>query len=342
MENIIGTEICAGFTERLVKVVQYLELPNTRSIYNAPFEIICWIWFMAYVVNIKIHHNRTSFRNVHVSTLFKALRANYSRFLEVTESYCDAFFTRQLFAIEYSSDKGFYLITKTTVWRELICSITGKCYSMPDSIADTLDKMGFPYFHDNGLLVGPIAFINHQCDCQVSYGFDWQKLKKRKSRSSLYRVTDIVPVYLSWDFARVDLTKDKPLPMHSEIVVKYFEPDDYFAFVNMNDWFDDKCQCANCSQNRSVDMDSDYYDVSKVLTVDLASAVDHMSLMSYNASISKRFKQRAMKKTMYTFSKRPQIIDPVPHKTLTNVVNPFDLWCRDLLLSEKAKKLRLE
>ena len=65
MENIIGTEICAGFTERLVKVVQYLELPNTRSIYNAPFEIICWIWFMAYVVNIKIHHNRTSFRNVH-------------------------------------------------------------------------------------------------------------------------------------------------------------------------------------------------------------------------------------------------------------------------------------
>jgi len=120
--------------------------------------------------------------------------------------------------------------------------------------------------------------------------------------------------------------------MHSEIVVKYFEPDDYFAFVNMNEWFDDKCQCANCSQNRSVDMDSDYYDVSKVLTVDLAPAVDRMSLMSYNASISKRLKQRAMKKTMYTFSKRPRKSEPVPHKTLTNVVNPFDLWCRDLLL----------
>ena len=39
MENIIGTEICAGFTERLLNVVEYLELPNTRSIYNAPFEI---------------------------------------------------------------------------------------------------------------------------------------------------------------------------------------------------------------------------------------------------------------------------------------------------------------
>jgi hypothetical protein len=130
--------------------------------------------------------------------------------------------------------------------------------------------------------------------------------------------------------------------MHSEIVVKYFEQDDYFAFVNMNGWFNDKCQCANCSHNRTVDMDSDYYDVSEVLTVDLAPAVDHMSLISYNASISKRLKHRAMKKTMYTFSKRPQIIDPVPPKTLTNVVNPFDLWCRDLLLSEKAKKLRLE
>ena len=133
---------------------------------------------------------------------------------------------------------------------------------MPDAIADTLDKMGFSYFHDNGLLVGPIAFINHQYDCQVSYGFDWQKLKKRKSRSSSYRVTDVVPVYLSWDFARVDLTKDKPLPMHSEIVVKYFEPDDYFAFVNINEWFDDKCQCANCSQQRSVCYDINE-DISK-------------------------------------------------------------------------------
>ena len=89
-------------------------------------------------------------------------------------------------------------------------------------------------------------------------------------------------------------------------------------------------------------MDSDYYDVAKARAVDFAIAVDRMSLMSYNASISKRLKQRAMKKTMYTFSKRPQIIDPVPPKTLTNVINPFDLWCRDLLLSEKAKKLRLE
>jgi hypothetical protein len=89
-------------------------------------------------------------------------------------------------------------------------------------------------------------------------------------------------------------------------------------------------------------MDSDYYDVSEVLTVDLAPAVDHMSLISYNASISKRFKHRAMKKTMYTFSKRPRQLDPLPDKTLKNVANPFDLWCRDLLLSKKAKKLRLE
>ena len=150
MEHKVGIEICVGLTDRLVNIVKFLELPNTRSIYNAPFEIFCWFWFMAYVVNIKKHHNRTSFRDVHVSTLFKALRANYARFLEVTESYCDAFFTRQLFAVQYSSQKGFYLTTKTTVWRDLICSVTGKCYSMPDAIADTLDKMGFSYFHDNG------------------------------------------------------------------------------------------------------------------------------------------------------------------------------------------------
>ena len=60
MEHTVGIEICAGLTDRLVNIVKFLELPNTRSIYNAPFEIFCWFWFMAYVVNIKKHHNRTS------------------------------------------------------------------------------------------------------------------------------------------------------------------------------------------------------------------------------------------------------------------------------------------
>ena len=87
MENIIGTEICAGFTERLVKVVQYLELPNTCSIYNAPFEIICWIWFMAYVVNIKsttIEHLSGMFMYLRYSKRYGPITVDFLRLPKVT------------------------------------------------------------------------------------------------------------------------------------------------------------------------------------------------------------------------------------------------------------------
>jgi hypothetical protein len=55
---------------------------------------------------------------------------------------------------------------------------------MPLSIMNSLDSMGLYYFHDNGLIVGSVAFVNHECACEISYGFDWPLSIVRKSRIS--------------------------------------------------------------------------------------------------------------------------------------------------------------
>ena len=219
--------------------------------------------------------------------------------------------------MEYNTEKGFHLITKTEVWFDLLCSLSGHCYSMPEIVVNELDKMGCHYFHDNGLLVGPIALINHQCGCAISYEFDWQRLKKKKSRSSACRVTDIVPVYLSYDHARDSAYPSHVLELDSEIVVKYFEPDDYLTFVNMNDWFAGMCKCSNCCsregirkedctilnvQQSSLPSQIFYLKQSSLSTPNLIETNGiHLTQLAYKASISKRFKTRAIKNFFFFF-----------------------------------------
>jgi hypothetical protein len=182
MSKIVFNEINPGFTTLIVSFASYLEKPEVKAIYNAPFEIFCWFWFLAYVINFKRRHNRKAFLKIPKHYLFKTLKSNILRFVDVVDLYCAMFFNRQLFQVNYNVAKGFYLTTKTTLWSQLIHSLTGHCYGMPASVVDALDSMGCHYFHDNGLLVGPIALINHQCDCGVSYGFDWQRAKTKTSR----------------------------------------------------------------------------------------------------------------------------------------------------------------
>jgi hypothetical protein len=75
---------------------------------------------------------------------------------------------------------------------------------MPLLIMNSLDSMGLYYFHDNGLIVGSVAFVNHECACEISYGFDWPLSIVRKSRISDSPLSAVVPIYLSWDFAKVN------------------------------------------------------------------------------------------------------------------------------------------
>ena len=299
-------------------------------------------------------------------TLCKPLRSNYIRFVEVVETYCDSFFTRQQFVIAYTEKKGFYLRSKTAVWLDLICSVRGHCYSMPDTVVDCLDRMGCHYFHDNGLLVGPIALINHRCDCDISYGFDWQRMKKKKTRSSCYRVTDIVPVYLSWDNARIAVSKrPKRLKIGSEIVVKYFEPDNQFANSNIKAWFSGKCHCKRCSDNHSLmeslqvgstAIDAELLDhepgfvcnhqMNMAQSDDLPNAQNVM-VLSYNASPSKRLKQRSLNKTKSVFSRCLKKAKKLARKmTKPKLISlptedPYDLWFGDYLMANKNKKRRL-
>ena len=102
-------EICIGFTDKIIAMVEFLERPSTKVVYNCPFEILCWFWFLAYVLNYKSRHNRVSFKNVPYPTLCKPLRSNYIRFVEVVETYCDSFFTRQQLLVAYTGKKAFIL-----------------------------------------------------------------------------------------------------------------------------------------------------------------------------------------------------------------------------------------
>jgi len=53
------------------------------------------------------------------------------------------------------------------------------------------------YFHDNGLIVGSVAFVNHECACEISYRFDWPLSIVRKARISDSPLSAVVPIYLS-------------------------------------------------------------------------------------------------------------------------------------------------
>ena len=360
------SEICIGFTDKIIAMVEFLESPSTKVVYNCPFEILCWFWFLAYVLNYKSRHNLVAFKNVPYATLCKPLRSNYIRFVQMVETYCESFFMRQQFLVAYTEKKGFYLVSKTSVWLDLICSVRGHCYSMPDTVVECLDRMGCHYFHDNGLLVGPIALINHHCDCDISYGFDWQRMKKKKTRSSCYRVTDIVPVYLSWDHARLPVPKrPKKLKIGSEIVVKYFETDNQFTNSNIRVWFSGKCHCKRCSDNQllmeslqlgSTDIEAELldpepgfrcnHDTNIAPSNDVTNAQKVM-VLSYNASTSKRLKQRSLNKTISMFSLRWKKAKKLANKVTKQKLNslttedPYDVWFGDYLMANKNKKRRL-
>ena len=92
MNTWVKDEICVGFTSRVVGFGRYLELATTKVIYNAPFEIYCWFWFLAYILNFKDRHNKEFFKLIPTSLLFQTLRSNYGKFVDIVENFCDAFF----------------------------------------------------------------------------------------------------------------------------------------------------------------------------------------------------------------------------------------------------------
>ena len=349
----LNEELCVGFTQKAIGFVNFLELPTTRKLYNAPLTIYCWFWFLAYIINYKDRHNNTAFRQLPKSLLFQTLRKNYGASVAVLENFIGVFFSHNLFTVRYTIRQGFHLVTKTTGWFELICSLSGECYSMPDFVVTALDEMGCHYFHDNGLLIGPIALLNHQCNCDISYGFDWQRLKKKKSRCSLYRVTDIVPVYLSYDRALEFPDAKLLLKKDTEIVVKYFESDSLLTFRNLKAWFAGKCKCSNCCSRSSAPTDDFPISAVKLTTlstmpdIDLdvgAISGDQSVETSHLTSVSKRLKTKALNKTVSLYSKKAKIVDrPRKTRVVTEIVHeqfkdPYDEWVGEYVMSKKRMK----
>ena len=187
-------------------------------------------------------------------------------------------------------------------------------------------------------------------------------MKKKKTRSSCYRVTDIVPVYLSWNHARRPVPKrPKKLKIGSEIVVKYFETDNQFTNSNIRVWFSGKCHCKRCSDNQllmeslqlgSTDIEAELldpepgfrcnHDTNIAPSNDVTNAQKVM-VLSYNASTSKRLKQRSLNKTISMFSLRWKKAKKLANKVTKQKLNkdPYDVWFGDYLMANKNKKRRL-
>jgi hypothetical protein len=249
MESV---ELRKGYTADIESCLSYLSRPDKKAIYNPPFEVVCWLWFLAYVMNFRDRHNTESYKLIDKKTIPIKCKKDLYNFYATIHKYCVKIFTNESFSLQYSERKGFHIVTKTKNWLKLITSLVGDCYSLPMVVMEELDRLGLCYFHDNGILVGAIAMVNHECDCDISYGFDWQKSVVKKSKISANPLSTIVPIFLSWDKGKLFPRRQPPLDIGSEVVVKYFDVDDGFSHINESVWFHGQCNCIVC--NRAIDV----------------------------------------------------------------------------------------
>ena len=356
------SEIQPGYSAKIVDCIHYLERPEIIKIYNAPFEVISWLWFLAYVVNCEKHHKHIDFKLIPKKIIPLKLRKDQYKFHESIEAERQKLFDCHQFAFCYSSLKGFHLTAKTTVWLDLICSLVGKCYSMPLAIMNSLDSMGLYYFHDNGLIVGTVAFVNHECACEISYGFDWPLSTVRKSRISDNPLSTVVPIYLSWDFAKVNLDIPFQLTMNSEVVVKYFDHQGVSGHENEIQWFKGQCHCQICKPSWDV-LITHYTDTDDPSYCRAIGILDpaQQSKLCYDMSDygytsnetktciaqSKARKYKAFKRTKQFYEVFPKIIVSKPRQTLvermqnttrtTHIPDPTATIWREYLINLRKK-----
>jgi hypothetical protein len=146
---------------------------------------------------------------------------------------------------------------------------------------------------------------------------------------------------------------EKILVMGSEIVVKYFDPNDYLTFVNLNTWFGGDCECYLCTNFRATQARDLYQESNNlpvetsILKFDVSSQMVNVNLQeSYDTTGStlKSRKRKAVKKTKSLYTKWPKIEPEIKkyRPSLENYVyvkDPWDEWCAELLkqVSEKKK-----
>jgi len=242
-------EICEGYTQRMLQCYSYLQEKETKQIFHAPIEVMVWIWFLAYVVNYNHNSERDFYMRVPNHTLFPELKRRHSDFQRIVDNYSHELYEHgRSFELNYTIETGFHLISRTSVWDFVVKGVTGLCYKTPPAVVDGLDNLGLFYFHEEGLIVGPLAFVNHGCDCDVSYGFDWPMTNFKRSTCIEFKRIRVVPVYLSWDHALLEanLLQRRMIPERSEIVVKYFNYSAETYEQNIRTWFG-VCSCSACS-----------------------------------------------------------------------------------------------
>ena len=120
------------------------------------------------------------------------------------------------------------------------------------------------------------------------------------------------------------------------------------------------CKCSNCCsregirkedctilnvQQSSLPSQIFYLKQSSLSTTNLIETNGiHLTQLAYKASISKRFKTRAIKKTKALYSKKAKILGPTRQPKTKITINhdqlkdPYDEWVGEYLMSNRAKK----
>ena len=124
MESV---ELRKGYTADIESCLSYLCRPDTKAIYNPPFEVVCWLWFLAYVMNFTDRHNTESYKLIDKKTIPIKCKKDLYNFYATIHKYCVKIFTNESFSLQYSERKGFHIVTKTKNWLKLITSLVGDC-----------------------------------------------------------------------------------------------------------------------------------------------------------------------------------------------------------------------
>ena len=150
------------------------------------------------------------------------------------------------------------VISLTSQYNLLHETLNGDCYPVPSNVVDFIEtQKKFPFLHKNGVITGPIAFLNHECANPVVFGFDWEQ---RYGDVAMLKWSGI-PCYLSYNFAydkdptrmkKIPTSKYPPIRVGDEVLVAYFY--EIGAIDGDQNWFDttSKCLCRKCDTIRSV------------------------------------------------------------------------------------------
>ena len=226
--------------------------------YKIPIKLATWLWFLGNVVPFPCRHSGYVFASSQFPDWLHFLKDQlYSVNYEIERLCRTCFWSDENplpFQLRFNAQYGVSVISLTSDYKLLYHSLQGFCFPIPPKIVSRIEsEKNFAFLHANGIITGPIAFLNHECSYPVVFGFDWEEVAPMEWSA--------VPCYLSYNLAYdknpCRLRKNIPdsrfptIQVGDEVYVAYFN--EVGAIDGDQDWFNQAkhCLCRKCLSIRS-------------------------------------------------------------------------------------------